>query len=56
MSLLVDKQQLASVTLRCEPRSGEPRRVTAPESWAVHSSRLASLAPQDDGSGVESIE
>src|SRR5690348_3217079 len=41
-----------SVTLRCEPRSGKPRRATAPFFRAAHPSRLAtlrSLAPQDDG-------
>ena len=41
---------VSSVTLRCSSRSGEPRRATA---RAVHPSRLATLAPQDDGRDAE---
>ena len=37
-----------SVTLRCSARSAEPRRATA-AALGPHPSRLASLAPQDDG-------
>ncbi len=44
-----------TVILRCEPSSalaplGEPRRIDGHQRQAVHPSRLAPLAPQDDSS------
>jgi hypothetical protein len=41
-----------TVILRCSVRSAEPRRATA---RAVHPSRLAALAPQDDGESESSV-